>query len=505
MLHFSQVKQIEKRKEADALVVPLWQEKDDKLYATELSEEMKNALDIFFNAPDFSGKKGEVAYFYNAQELPEKRIIFLGLGKREKTSIEKLRCAYGALVKSAHKKKLKTLNILPPQIESLEHEKIIQGVTEGLLSANYLFEPYKFKESLQPKQLNNLEKVTWLDSTPSTLAISKESVAIFKGVYAARDLVNSNADEITPLYLADFAKKLEKQYPKISVEVFDRKKIEKAKLYLLMAVSRGASCDPTFSIATYKGNPASKDHTILIGKGVTYDTGGLNLKPTGHLETMKCDMGGAAACLCTLIPLAELDLKVNVTVVIPSTENSIDANSFKPGDVYLSYAGKTVEMTNSDAEGRLILADALAYAADHLQPTRIIDIATLTGAIEVALGSAASGLMCTDDYLASALKEAGEKTHERLWEMPLYKEYRDKLKSDIADLKSWNGRSASSSVAAMFLKQFVPSNIPWAHLDIAGTAFLSESTSYLPKYGTGVGVRLFIEYFKSLQIEAFEE
>jgi leucyl aminopeptidase len=245
----------------------------------------------------------------------------------------------------------------------------------------------------------------------------------------------------------------------------------------------------------YKGDSHSKDHTVMVGKGITYDTGGLNIKSSG-MEAMKCDMSGAAACLGTILAACLLKLKINLTVVFPATENCVDANSFKPGDVYRSYSGKTVEMMNSDAEGRLILADALAYASQHLKPTRLIDFATLTGAIDIALGSEAAGMMCNQDELADALLRAGEITAERLWRMPLFDEYRDRLKSDIADLKSWNGRSAGSCVAASFLQAFVGKNIPWAHLDIASTAYLGEAKKYLPKYATGTGIRLMIEFLE---------
>jgi leucyl aminopeptidase len=233
-----------------------------------------------------------------------------------------------------------------------------------------------------------------------------------------------------------------------------------------------------------------------VGKGVTYDTGGLNLKPTGSMETMKCDMAGAAACFGVMQALSKLHMPVNVTVVVPTTENSIDANSFKPGDVYTSYTGLTVEMTNSDAEGRLILADGLAYAVKNLHPTQLIDIATLTGAIDIALGVEASGLMSTSDSLSEGLLQAGEATSERLWRMPLFPEYKDRLKSDIADLKSWNGRPAGANVAAMFLRQFV-GDIPWAHIDIASTAYVTDPKKYCPKYASGMGVRLLTQFLEN--------
>ncbi len=325
-----------------------------------------------------------------------------------------------------------------------------------------------------------------------------KKLVISEGVYYARDLINSNADEVTPQYFANCARTIAKDYSHVKATILDKAHIQKEGLHLLMAVNRGSNLDPAFIILQYKGDPKSKEHVVMVGKGITYDTGGLNLKPTGSMETMKCDMSGAAACLGAILAVARLKMKVNFSIVIPSTENGIDANSFKPGDVYKSYAGKTVEMTNSDAEGRLVLADALAYAIKKMEPTQLIDIATLTGAIEVALGSEASGLMSTDDKLAEALMKAGETTFERLWRMPLYDEYKERLKSDIADLKSWNGRGAGANVAATFLRAFVDEKIPWAHIDIAGTAFLQEAKKYQPKYAIGVGVRLMLEYLESL-------
>lgn len=265
---------------------------------------------------------------------------------------------------------------------------------------------------------------------------------------------------------------------------------------LLLAVGRGSDKEPLLTMLTYTGNPKSREHTILIGKGVTYDTGGLNVKPTGSMESMKCDMAGAATVLGVLATVAALGLKLNVTALVPATENAIGSKSFKPGDVYVSHNGKSIEIGNTDAEGRLILADALSYAVKHLKPTRMIDLATLTGAMDVALGSEATGLFSNDDKLAEQLHKAGESTFERVWRMPLFPEYRDQLRSDIADLKNIGTRSGGSITAAYFLKEFVD-DIPWAHLDIASTAYLNESKRYHPKFGTGIGVRLITELLES--------
>jgi leucyl aminopeptidase len=482
----------DKRKAADGLILPFWKGKKQAEAAFKL--DLHDLLEPVLQTGDFKGKEGEILPLYLPKQS-EKRIILLGLGDKEKASVERLRRAYGSLTKFCLGKKWQSLNLVFPQPLPLSEEEAMRGISEGLFLANYTFDKLK-SASTEEQETALLKKVAWIGISKASLEIAKKAIIISQSVYFTRDLVNGNADDITPQYLAQTAKELAKAYPSLKTTVFDKKRIEKEKLNLLLAVNRGSSLDPVFIIVEYKGNPKSKDHTVIVGKGITYDTGGLNLKTAG-METMKCDMGGAAACLGAMRAAAELGLKTNLTAVIPSTENGIDAASFKPGDVYSSYAGKMVEMTNSDAEGRLILADALSYTVRNLKPVRIIDLATLTGAIEIALGAEASGLMSNNDELAQRLIQAGEATFERVWRMPLFEEYKDKLKSDIADLKSWNGRSGSSSVAAIFLQEFVE-DTPWAHLDIAGTAYPTEAKKYLPKYGTGVGVRLLIEFLEQL-------
>jgi leucyl aminopeptidase len=482
---------IEKRKNADALVLPLWKGKKQGEWAANC-QFIVHSIPAVLETGDFKGKEGETLILYVSGQ-PEKRVILLGLGEKDRLTVETLRRAYGSLVKACLAKHLHSLNVVIPHHTSLSESGFLKGMAEGLLLPNYAFE--KYKSAAEEKEGSLLTKVTFLGCHGGHQEVVKTQ-AVCEAVYYARDLVNGNADEITPQYLAECAKQLGKEHEGLKVTVFDKKRIEKEKWDLLLAVNRGSALDPVVLILEYKGNPKSKDLTVLVGKGITYDTGGLNIKSSG-METMKCDMGGAATCLGVIKALCALKLKTNVIAIIPSTENGVDARSFKPGDVYSSYSGKTVEMTNSDAEGRLILADALAYAVEKWKPTRLIDFATLTGAMEISLGAEATGLMSTNEELAEALERAGEETFERVWRMPLFEEYKEKLKSDIADLKSWNGRSASSCVAATFLRQFV-GNTPWAHLDIASTAFLSEPKKYIPKYATGVGIRLMIEFLENL-------
>jgi leucyl aminopeptidase len=502
-MEFEYLKQMNKRKKADVLVVPFWKDKKGAQPAVSLEGELSEVIMAFLSTGDFKAKEGEILYLY-VEGQPEKRISLIGLGSADKSTVESLRRSYGSLTKSCLSKRFKSLNLMIPNHEKLKEGDLLRGIAEGLLLPNYLFNRLKHRDS-EDNEESLLQNVTWIGPQSNVIDRVEQISAICEGVYYARDLINGNADDITPQYLAHCARGLAKMHPVIKTTIFDKRRIEKEKMGLLLAVNRGSALDPAFIIMEYKGNRSSQAHTVLVGKGVTYDTGGLNLKPTGTMEMMKCDMSGAAVCFGTMLSTCLLGLKVNLTVVVPSTENCIDAKSFKPGDVYPSYSGKSVEMTNSDAEGRLILADALAYAIHKLKPTRLIDIATLTGAIEIALGTEASGLMSTDDQLAQVLLECGEATFERLWRMPLFDEYKERLKSDIADLKSWNGRSAGANVAATFLRQFVGEFPSWAHIDIAGTAYVTEPKKYLPKYATGFGVRLMVEFLGRLENEHDEK
>jgi leucyl aminopeptidase len=345
------------------------------------------------------------------------------------------------------------------------------------------------------KQAHLLEGATLIGDVKSQEKLLQEVSAVIKGVNFARDLVNGNADTITPKFLADCALDLGKIDSHLKVKIFNKAEIQKQEMGLFYAVSRGSSEDPYFIIVSYQGAPSLKEHTVIVGKGVTYDTGGLSLKPTSSMETMKCDMAGAAAALGTMQAIAELKMPINVSCVIAATENSIGSRSYKIGDVYQGYNKTTVEIKNTDAEGRLALADSLAYAVDRLKPTQMIDLATLTGAAEVALGNHRSPLFSNNHILASELFQAGEDVGEKMWLMPLDLDYRELITSKIADLKNSGSREGSLIFSAMFLKEFV-GDIPWAHIDIAGVAFLNKPRYYHMTSATGYGVRLLIQFLK---------
>ena len=487
-MEFFSCPSIEKRKHKELLVLPFWEGKQHAESAADISK-FKTLIQAPGILQDFRGKEGELLFIYGSSNKSDKRLALLGLGNKEKINTEKLRRAYAQLAKACHQKKIEDISLMIP-LSGISEESVVVGIAEGLLLANYSFNKLKQEKKAEKSVL--LKKVEFLAISKQSLEIVKICKTIAEGVYIARDLVNDNADAINPQYLARFAQNLARQLPHVKATILNKTQLEKEKMGLLLAVGRGSAIDPALIILSYHGNPRSKEHTVLIGKGVTYDTGGLNLKPVISMETMKADMAGGAAVLGTLYAVASLGLKVNVTAVIPATENSIGPKSFKPGDVYKSYSGQMIEINNPDAEGRLVLADAITYAQKKLKPTRIIDIATLTGGIEIALGPEACGLFSNNDALADAIQLSGSNTYERVWRLPLYEEYRDFLKSDIADMKNSGGRSASSAVAAMFLQEFVD-NIPWAHLDIASVAYLNDKKRYHPKFGSGFGVRLLVD------------
>lgn len=486
-MKFSTVSTLDKRAKSDLLVIPFYQGKKKPESATDISS-LASELDAALSSGDFCAKEAEVLVTYT-KSGKDKRVAFVGLGEKDKVTVETFRRAFGAVIKAAITRKVSSLNIVLPDEVSDEE---IYAVSEGLLLANYVYEELKGKGEENSKLV---DKCALIGAGSNSLKLVNKAGQIAEGVYLARNLINGNADEINPQKLGDVAQEIAKKHKAMKATVFDKKRIQKEKMGLLLAVNRGSTVDPAFIILEYTGDPRSKDKTVIVGKGITYDTGGLNLKPTGSMETMKSDMSGAAVVLGIMQAIANVGLKKNVTMVIPSTENSIGGQSYKPGDVYTSYSGKTVEIGNTDAEGRLVLADALAYTVDKLNPSRIIDFATLTGAMVVALGEVTTGMMSNDDTLASSLTEAGLATYERVWRLPLYDEYKKALKSDFADIKNVGGRAGGSITAAMFLKEFIK-DIPWTHFDIAGTAFLSKAGPYHPKNGTGIGVRLIMEFLE---------
>ncbi len=430
---------------------------------------------------DFEAGKNTVTVRYEGK----KAVIYCGMGKKSECSSATVRSAAASGIRQALTLKRSEVSIIEPS------QKEFRGAAvEGALLASYSFDKYK------------KDKATLLDALELVgEGIDKNAlrriVAICENVTFCRDLINENAHIANPEFLATQAKKIAKA-GKMAISVLTEKDLVKKGLGLLFAVGQGSPFPPRLVVVEYKGNPSSKEKTAIIGKGITFDSGGQNLKPTGSIETMREDMAGAAAVLATMKALAELKPKINVVGVCALAHNAIGENAFFPGDVYKAYNGTTVEITSTDAEGRLVLADAIAYCKDIYNPARIIDLATLTGGVIVSLGSVVAGLFANDDKLAASLWNAGEKVQERLWRFPLYEEYGETLKSDIADMRNTSTHKkgwASSITGAAFIHAFAGAT-PWAHLDIAGTAFREEAAkAELPNGATGFGVRLLLNFF----------
>jgi len=411
------------------------------------------------------------------------RVLVVGLGKREELDAERLRIAAALVAKEAARLKAASVAWLVP--ESAEVAALAEGIVTGAILGAYRFDRFKSKDDEEPPP-SALESLTLLG--PESLAEAAEAARICaEAQNRARDLQSLPSNVATPSYLGRRAREIASAHPAVSTNVLGREEIAAKEMGGLVAVSKGSAEEPQLIVLRYEGG-GSGETLGLVGKGVTFDTGGISLKTPGGMHEMKMDMSGAAAVLETVRAVAELDLALNLIAVIPSTENMPSGTAVKPGDIITQYNGKTVEVNNTDAEGRLILADALAYAVEQ-GADRIVDIATLTGAVMIALGSTYAALISNDDALAAEVEEAGRDTGELVWRLPLHPEYKALTKGTVADLTNASAkRKAGTIYAGSFLEEFV-GETPWAHIDIAGTAW-DVGRPYTGSDASGYGVRL---------------
>jgi len=468
------------RKRADLLIVPYWEGPK----AASKTEVRSPGISALLDSGDFKGKNGETALLY-PEERQETRLLLLGLGKKNESDSERLRRAFSAAAKAAKSKKAKDIHLLFPDCH------LVRGVFEGIFLTDYAYTELKGDSLKDSPVLFERLTVFNLDKKFQNEIDRLQETA--SAVHFIRDLVNGNADDVTPERFVKEAKAMATKGLRITI--LDRKQLEKEGVGLLVAVGQGARYEPAMILAEYKGAPKSKEHILLVGKGITFDTGGLCLKPSDNMLSMKSDMAGAATVLAAVKLAAAFGLKVNVTAIAPVAENAIGSRSYKLGDVYRSVNGKTVEILNTDAEGRLILADAIAYGVKHLRPTSIVDLGTLTGAIVIALGEEISGLFTNSEAIAKDLQDASASTGENIWRMPLF-DYKESLRSDIADIANvGGGRDAGSMKCALFIQEFT-GGVPWAHIDMAGPGFISKPKHYNPTKGTGWGLRLLLDFLE---------
>jgi len=464
--------------------------------AKKIDEELDNELSRAMNEKEFTGEFGQIKILSTAGKFKARNILIIGLGDRQNSTIATLKKAIGLGVRVARdtigvKNFATTIHKNTTKDKNTIQEKI-QAVTEGILLGAYQFLKYKTKDLDEIKKIETAKLYLKKKTDQAIEAVEKGRI-IGEAATFVRDLVNESGSVLTPERFAELAKERTEKYG-IKTTIFDKKEIEAKQMNGLLAVNSGSIKEPRFVILEYKGNSNKK--IALVGKGITFDSGGLNVKTAAGMETMKSDMAGGATVLGTILSAARLKLPVHLYGVIALTENMPGNNAYKQGDVITTYSGKTVEVLNTDAEGRIVLADALTYAEKELKPNIIVDVATLTGACVVALGSAASGVIGDKDVIKK-LKEASKTSGEKIWELPLYEEYKRQVESEIADVRNIGiyPKEAGAITAAAFLKNFVEKT-PWAHIDIAGTAYTTAEKELTKKGGTGWGVKLLTTFLE---------
>ena len=453
--------------------------------------ELPDVVEKAIREAGFEGRSDETITVLASEP---RKITLIGLGKRESLSVRGLRASIGLIGRTAKKQRDKTIGVIVPYaLPNLDDEQSTVVLADMLAQSDYKYDPYITVKKEQKRFPIAATLLSTLDAK-TVKRLDATARAISVGVNTTRELGNMPSNLLTPEKLADRAAEVAKETG-VKCTVYGLKEIQRMKMGGLIAVNRGSDLEPRFVVMEYTPRRAKK-HVALVGKGITFDSGGISIKPAERMEEMKFDMCGAAAVIGTVQAAATLELPVKITGIFAATENLPSGSAYKPGEIITMMNGKTVEIVNTDAEGRMILGDALHYASG-LKPDHILDYATLTGACVVALASDAAGLFTDDDELARKLIECGERTGERLWRMPLWDEYKDLIRSEWADMKNSGGRWGGAITAAVFLKEFVdcPS---WAHLDIAGTAYAESETLREAKGATGYGVRVTIEYLQSL-------
>lgn len=424
----------------------------------------------------FEGKFGETYLIHTLGQLPQDKVLVIGFGKKEEFDANKMREAVAKAVR-----KLQQIKAKKACFDFDVNADYGKSAAIGALIADYAFDKYKSEKK------DRIDEITFAKFSENDV---KEGIIFGEAMKFTRDLANEPAQNATPSKLAEIAQNLDK----IETKVYDKEECEKMGMGAFLAVGQGSAQPPKFIHMKYKGNNPKK-RIAIIGKGICFDSGGLDLKPASSMLTMKDDMSGAACVLGVMSALAKLQPDIEVHGLIAACENMPSGTSYKPGDILTAKNGKTIEVDNTDAEGRLTLADALCYASE-LEVDEVIDIATLTGAVVVALGNFVTGIMGNDDDLIKKLISTAEDSGEKYWQLPMYKEYFNSLKSDIADMKNTGSRMGGASAAGVFLQEFVDGP-KWAHIDIAGTAYLEKPQKEFIAGATGAGVRTLLNYIKN--------
>ena len=497
---------------ADLLAVPLLQTADSAPQLPRRLSALDRALGgqirALLASGDFRGKSGETLMLFPGDAAAARRGLLVGLGAAGAAKPEAFRRAAGAAVVQASRRQGGRVAIHLPALRRVRAAEASQAAAEGAVLAGYRFDAYRTKPEDPPAEVRAVallpERAT---DGRAVRAAARVGVCVAESENFARQLSNEPGNAMRPVDLAHAATRVARQAG-LRCRVFDVPELKRRKMGALLAVGQGSANPPRLIVLEHNAAPRRRDGkrpkarargvptVCLVGKGITFDSGGISIKPSASMDEMKHDMSGAAAVIGALWAAARLKLPLRVVGVIAAAENLPSATAYRPGDIVTAMSGGTIEVLNTDAEGRVVLADALHFAATEFEPQAIIDLATLTGACVISLGKWASGLFGNDEDLIERVRRAGESTGERAWPMPLWDGHKEHIRSEVADIKNAAGREAGASTAAAFLANFV-GDTPWVHLDIAGTAWTNKPGPYQPRGATGVGVRLLTELLRT--------
>jgi leucyl aminopeptidase len=477
----------------DAAIILLFEKEKPGKVADRMDRALGGMISRLIKKGDVKLKTGAVHLLYPEGRIRAERLLLVGLGNRSEFTPNRLRQAAGKAASSLRSAGARDITFIIDGVV-LDPEELGQALAEGTILGLYRFLKYKTGDENGPAK--DVRTITLLKESLGGLKAMQKGVmageAIAAAAVMARDLVNSPPADKTPTIIASEAKEIARQFG-LKLRVLEKDRMRKLGMGGLLGVAAGSAQPPKFLIVEYRKG-GKKPFVALVGKTITFDSGGISIKPSENMDRMKDDMAGGAAVLGAIRTAAALKLPLNIVALLPVTENMPSGSAYKPGDVLRTMSGQTIEILSTDAEGRLILSDALTYACTY-KPAVIVDIATLTGACGIALGTEATAMLGTDDRFKQMIRIAGEKTGERVWELPLWEEYYEQIKSDIADMKNTGGRRGGVITAAALLSKFVK-KYPWVHLDIATTAWTETERPFTPKGATGIGVRLLTQFLR---------
>ena len=487
-----------RRTRADAIVIGVFEGiKRPRGDVSTVNKALDGAVSQLVHEGEIKGKFCEVTVIHSLGKMTPERVALVGLGKRSELTLDKIRIAAAEASRVLQKKGVKHVAIAPlgAGLNKISSQLAAQAIVEGAILGLYSFRKHFTKESEQ----GQIEELTIVERSRSAITAIKKGVdegkIVGEAANLARDMVNEPANYMTPTQMAEEARKIADKYG-LELSVLEREDMQKLGMGALLGVAGGSDQPPKFIILKYRGNSSKDINIALIGKGITFDSGGISLKPSENMGSMKTDMAGGASVMATISAIAQLKPKINVIAIVGATENLPSGSALKPADVLTAMNGKTIEIESTDAEGRLTLADALSYA-NQQGAKRIVDIATLTGGCVTALGDVATGAFTNNQTLVNKVITAGAEVGDKIWQMPMYEEYKEQNKSDVADIKNTGGRKASPITAALFVGEFA-GETPWVHLDIAGTSDLDKPRGYYGKGATGVPTRTLVKLVLNL-------